>query len=154
MFAEGFHGNRVNCDASRQRQRLYYCRGPFVFSLNVSEQLHFLIDTLSLSNSLFRFLFWFGLFFFFWLSICHGCAEKVRWAARITMKMWWGVVFFVWLVFFYIESLECHGSNWFISLLVIMMQLEMEEQGMKEKISSYSTPTSTGPNSRVLLSLG
>lgn len=47
MFAESFHGNCVNCDASTQRQRLYYSRGPFVFSFNVSQQLYFLTDTLS-----------------------------------------------------------------------------------------------------------
>lgn len=134
MFAEGFHGNRVNCDAGRQRQRLYYCRGPFVFSLNVSQQLYFLTDTLSLCSDLFRFLVWPFVFFLLVSPPClsHGCTGEVRWHAKITMKMW--------LSFFFLHgTLECHHLNWLIFLLVVMMQLEMEEDGTQKK----SAPTST-----------
>lgn len=60
MLAEGCHGNRVNCDASRQRQRLCCWTGPFVFKC--VRAAYFLTDTLSLCNNLFRFLVWLYLF--------------------------------------------------------------------------------------------
>lgn len=141
MFAEGFHGNRVNCDASRQRQRLYYCRDPFVFSLNVSEQLYFLTDTLSLCNKLFRFLVWFGAFFFL-PSTCHGCTEEVRWAARMTMKC-------VFLFFFFLHRIT--WTSWFELLYLFVSDNDATGNGRtrqkRKKKSDYSIPTSTIPKS-------
>lgn len=135
MFAEGFHGNCVNCDAGRQRQRLYYCGGPFVFSLNVSEQLYFLTDTLSLCSNLFRFLVWSFVFppFFPPLSF-----PWLYWGGQMRCKNNNENVVVFFFFFFNMGLLECHYLNWLIFLLVAMMQLEMEEEGTKKN----STPTS------------